>query len=112
IQVAWNNIPSPTATDWLGLYSAGASDGAYLGWAYVSCSTTPTIAHASGSCTVRMPSLAAGAYEVRLFANDGFVRLGTTPLTLLSGAAQGASIAAPTARTSTSSRRPGALLDA
>lgn len=68
----WANIPSPTATDWLGLYTSGASDTAYLAWRY----TTGT---ASGNVPFTIPgTLTPGTYELRLLSNNGFTRLATS----------------------------------
>ena len=76
VTAAWSGIAAPTTTDWIGLYSAGTSDGAYLGWMYVSCSQAPAAARASGSCAFPIPgSVSPGTYELRLFAADGFTRL-------------------------------------
>ena len=76
VTAAWSGIAAPTTTDWIGLYSAGTSDGAYLDWMYVSCSQGPAAARASGSCAFPIPgSVSPGTYELRLFAADGFTRL-------------------------------------
>src|SRR5207302_1140637 len=32
LTASWDGIPSPTATDWLGLYQAGAPDSSILAW--------------------------------------------------------------------------------
>jgi parallel beta-helix repeat protein len=72
LTVAWNGIPSPSPRDWIGLYQPSATNGPRLDWFYVSCSKTPGVARASGSCAFVVPTvLAAGPYELRLFANDG-----------------------------------------
>src|SRR5262245_40256928 len=76
VTAAWSGIAAPTTTDWIGLYSAGASDGDWLGWIYVSCSQAPAAARAAGSCAFPIPgSVSPGAYELRLFAADGYTRL-------------------------------------
>src|SRR5262249_3846131 len=84
VTAAWSAIPSPTPTDWIGLYTRGAADTAYIAWIYVSCSQTPGVAAASGSCPFTIPgSLAPGTYELRLFSNNGYSRLATSnPLTV------------------------------
>jgi hypothetical protein len=41
VTAAWSGIATPTATDWIGLYSAGAANTAFIDWMYVSCSKTP-----------------------------------------------------------------------
>ena len=76
VTATWNGIASPTATDWIGLYAPGAADTAYLAWIYVSCAKTPGVAAAAGSCAFAIPStLAAGGYQLRLFASNGYTRL-------------------------------------
>src|SRR5262249_50345854 len=111
VLVAWSGLTSPTATDWLGLYRAGAADTDLLGWVYVSCSATPSVARACGACSARVPtSVATGAYEVRLFANDGYTRLASTPLNV-AGSSQGGS-ATTTAKQSGITRRGGQVLEA
>jgi PKD repeat protein len=79
VTATWSGIAAPKSTDWIGLYVRGTADGAYLAWIYVSCSKTPGSAKASGSCTFLIPgSVAAGTYELRLFAADGYTRLATS----------------------------------
>jgi hypothetical protein len=79
VTAAWSGIAAPTTTDWIGLYSAGAGDGAYLAWLYVSCSQTPGASRASGSCTLQVPGgVAPGVYQLRLYAANGFTRLATS----------------------------------
>jgi hypothetical protein len=76
LTATWKGIPSPSATDWIGIYSSSAaSDRSYLNWHY----TTGT---ASGSVSFSVPPIArAGTtYELRLFSNNGWTRLGTSPL--------------------------------
>lgn len=66
------------ATDWVGLYRTGAPNGAYLDWRYLNGSTA---APATGfaNATVTLPALVPpGDYEFRLFAKNGFGRLGTS----------------------------------
>jgi len=66
------------ATDWIGLYPAGAADGAYLAWQYLNGSTSPpSTGTAAAALTFDVPT-SAGTYEFRLFANNGFVRLATS----------------------------------
>ena len=79
VTATWSGFPSPTPTDWIGLYAPGTPDSAFLAWIYVSCSQTPGTARTSGSCVLRMPStVAAGSYELRLLAHDDFVRVVTS----------------------------------
>ena len=76
LNATWSAIASPTSTDWIGLYQPGAHDTAFIDWIYVSCSKTLANALASGSCPFVVPaSVVPGAYELRLYASDGFMRL-------------------------------------
>jgi Right handed beta helix region len=69
VTATWAGIPSPTALDWLGLYTPGSSDTAYLAWRY----TTGT---ASGNVPFTIPgTITPGTYELRLLSNNGFTRL-------------------------------------
>ena len=62
--------------DWIGLYVPGAAPTAYIEWIYVSCSKTAVAARAAGSCPFVLPTpLAAGGYELRLLADDGYTQL-------------------------------------
>ena len=84
VTASWSGIPAPTATDWIGLYRVGAANADYIDWLYVSCSQTPGIPRASGSCPFPIPEqLAAGTYELRLLASDSFSNVAVSnPLTL------------------------------
>jgi hypothetical protein len=72
VTASWSNIASPTTKDWIGLYLVGAPHGSAnpaLAWRY----TTGT---ASGSVPFVIPTtVAAGTYELRLFANNGYTLL-------------------------------------
>jgi hypothetical protein len=79
VTASWSGITAPTPKDWIGLYAPGAADTQFITWVYVSCSTVAGTARASGSCAYPLPATpAAGNYELRLFANDGFTRLAAT----------------------------------
>jgi len=81
MDVAWTGIATPTATDWIGLYTPGAPDTVFLAWSYVSCTQTPGAARAAGACPFLIPAgLAPATYELRLFANNVFTRLATSAL--------------------------------
>ena len=68
----WNRIPSPTSTDWVGLYAVGGGDSAVAAWRY-------TNGAASGSVSFIVPwGTPPGSYEVRLLANNSYVRLATS----------------------------------
>jgi hypothetical protein len=94
---AWSGIAAPTTTDWIGLYSAGASDGGYLGWMYVSCSQAPAAARASGSCAFPIPgSVSPGTYELRIFAANGYTRLASSGTFSVTGSSAVTLSATPT----------------
>jgi hypothetical protein len=85
VTATWRGNASPSAGDWLGLYAAGTDDSQYLLWFYTSCSMQPVSAAVSGSCTFGAPeALPDGWYEVRLFANDDWVRLASSASFVLS----------------------------
>jgi thermitase len=72
VTATWSGITTPTATDWIGLYPTGASDHytSRISWRY----TTGT---ASGSVPYPIPgTLAPGTYELRLFTNFTYTRIG------------------------------------
>jgi RHS repeat-associated protein len=72
LTAAWSGISSPTGTDWIGLYVPGALNTAYLRFQY-------TNGAASGSAAYSVPAgTAAGTYELRLFANNGYTLLATS----------------------------------
>jgi hypothetical protein len=76
VTVSWNGISTPMAMDWIALYTPGAADEAYIVWVYVSCSQTPGAPAAAGSCSFVVPSWEpSGTYEMRLLANNLFLRL-------------------------------------
>jgi uncharacterized protein YegP (UPF0339 family) len=85
VSASWSGVSSPTNTDWIGLYPAGAGtdpasiDNQRLGWVYDDSCTQIAGANAlaSGSCPVTMPST-AGTYILRLFANNGYTILATS----------------------------------
>ena len=58
--------------DWLGLAASGAPNTSYLTYTYVGAGV------ATRTWTVSMPTT-LGTYEFRLFADDGYVRLATSP---------------------------------
>jgi hypothetical protein len=74
VTVTWDGITSPTPTDWIGVYQAGAPDQPRSAWQYVNCSQASTVAVAAGSCPFSLPS-ALGQYEIRLYSNDGYTPL-------------------------------------
>jgi subtilisin family serine protease len=58
--------------DWLALAGVGGPDTTYLQWIYVSAGAT------TATWTVTMPAT-PGDYEFRLFENNGYTRLATSP---------------------------------
>jgi hypothetical protein len=77
VRISWSGIATPTVFDWVALAPLGAGLSTYSEAYY-------TDGTASGSGTFQtLSSMAAGAYEFRLFANDGFVLLAKTgPVTV------------------------------
>jgi hypothetical protein len=72
VTATWSNVCNPTSRDWIGIFAPGAPNSYYVAWRY----TTGT---ASGSVPLTVPaSLSPGTYELRLFANNGYLRLGTS----------------------------------
>lgn len=70
--VTWSGVPS-SGSDWYGLFPIGSKDTEYVAYRY--------IGGASGSHTFTIPGqVGPGRYELRLFADDGFGRLATTPI--------------------------------
>jgi len=84
VTATWSGIATPTATDWIGLFAAGAPAGSYLNWVYVSCTQSAGAARASGSCSLTIPTgLAPGKYELRLFAGNSSTLLAASgPITV------------------------------
>ncbi len=81
ITATWSNISNPTPNDWIGFYTPSLASGSEIGWIYVSCTQTATVAKASGSCTFPVPDTAPfGQVELRLHPNDGSTVLAKTPV--------------------------------
>ena len=79
LTVSWQDIATPTATDWVGLVPMGAADTAYAAWWYTTGTT-------SGSRVVTLPAtLPAGTYELRLFAQNNLQRLAVSSALTVSG---------------------------
>jgi hypothetical protein len=70
-------------TDWIGLYSVGASDGQFLAWQYLNGSTTPPTAGLAGATLTFVLPVAPGSYEFRLFARNTYERLATSPTVIV-----------------------------
>lgn len=72
VTASWDRIPDPTARDWIGLYEYGAPDKDWENYEY-------TDGEASGSRSIAIPATTRpGSYELRLFSNNGYIRLATT----------------------------------
>jgi len=80
VTVTWSGIPSPTSTDWVGVYVPGDPETSFKDWAYVGSGTrTPGPAVGSGTCQFHISSgLARGIYELRLYSAGGFNRLASS----------------------------------
>jgi hypothetical protein len=82
--VRWTGLTAPQRTDWIGLYRASDSDSRYLEWSYVGCATVPLDARPMGSCNLTLPrSLPQGTYEFRIFRDNAYIRLRTSPPVLV-----------------------------
>jgi hypothetical protein len=76
VNVQWQAIDNPSRTDWIGLYRSGDPDAAQIDWLYIGCAQIPLDARPLGSCNFLLPAtLAAGTYEFRLLADNGYRRL-------------------------------------
>src|SRR5262249_12236179 len=79
VVATWSDIRRPTALDWIGLYSKGSDDTSPL-------QAILTDGTAGGEQAVHIPpSVPAGTYELRLFANNGFLRLATSSSFVVGG---------------------------
>jgi hypothetical protein len=84
VNVRWSGLVAPRGTDWIGLYRASDGDSAYLNWSYVGCATVPLDARPMGSCNLILPrTLPRGTYEFRIFRDNAFNRLRTSPPVLV-----------------------------
>ena len=80
VNVRWSGLVAPQGTDWIGLYRPSDGDSTYLNWSYVGCATVPLDARPMGSCNLTLPrSLTPGMYEFRIFRDNAFFRLRTSP---------------------------------
>lgn len=96
VTVTWANIRNATPRDWIGLYTPTAANGSEIGWIYVNCTQTATVAVPSGSCTFPVPDTAPnGSVELRLHPNDGNDVLAKSQLFTVTGG----SSTSPTATT-------------
>ena len=76
----WTNLAGPTSGDWLGLFHPSDADTA------TPLSSRTTTGTAADTVPVAVPAnLAAGQYELRLFANGTYLRLASTTLLVSAG---------------------------
>jgi hypothetical protein len=82
VTATWSIVGTSSSTDWIGLYAVGADNFSFVKWVY-------TTGSASGSLTIGIPAdLAPGTYELRLFANNGYLLLATSnPITVIATSA-------------------------
>ena len=66
------------ATDWIGLYAAGAADTAYLQWRYLNGALTPPPTGTGDALLSFLMPTAPGAYEFRLFAHNAYDHLASS----------------------------------
>ena len=67
---------TPTPADWIGLYaSSGAANTSFLAFRY----TDSTNVAGNESLTIPVGTAPGNTYEFRLFSNDSFARLATSP---------------------------------
>jgi hypothetical protein len=71
------------ATDWIGLYAAGASDTTYLQWRYLNGALTPPSTGMSGAALSFLMPAAPGDYEFRLYAHNSYERVATSSQVLV-----------------------------
>ena len=86
VSVTWAGIHPTSNTDWVGLYAIGAADTAFSGWFYNSSTASPCnqtsgpTASVAGTCQYTIPiAVPPGSYEFRLFSNNGYTKLETSP---------------------------------
>ena len=80
VTATWSGITGASPTDWIGVHTASGADNAFIEWRYVNCSQTPGGPVPAGSCAIPVPVTAVpGSYQLRLFRNDGFVKIATSP---------------------------------
>jgi hypothetical protein len=93
VTATWNNIVSPTGTNWIGLYTPGEPSQNHDGiWMYVNCTKTAGQAFPSGSCAFPIPAnVPSGTYEIRLHASASWNVIATSgSLTITGGTGGGA----------------------
>jgi phospholipase C len=71
VSVAWSAPPGSSATDWIGLYTKGSADTAYLWWQY-------TGGAAAGTMHTTAQGAAGTQFEFRYFLNNGYTKAATS----------------------------------
>ena len=66
------------ATDWIGLYAAGASDTSYLQWRYLNGALTPPSTGTSNAALSFLMPAVPGDYDFRLYAHNSYERLASS----------------------------------
>jgi len=66
------------ATDWVGLFPAGAADNAYVNWMYLNGQKTAPAAGISNAALQFAAPATPGTYNIRLFASNTLVKLATS----------------------------------
>jgi hypothetical protein len=72
VTVTWAGIPTPTSSDWVAIVPLNAPDASYVAWAYTNGRSGDSLPFAIP------PTLPAGTYDLRLFANNTLRGLGTS----------------------------------
>jgi endonuclease/exonuclease/phosphatase family metal-dependent hydrolase len=79
IAVTYGGVSSPSSRDWIGIYAADAGPAGpgnpSLLWKYTAGTT-------SGNVVFTAPALSSGAYQARLFANNGYTTLASTSFSI------------------------------
>jgi hypothetical protein len=75
------------STDWIALFAVGAPDSGYLSWSYLNGTTAPPTNGQTSATVLTYAPLAAGDYEWRLFANNGWTRIATSGVVTVTASA-------------------------
>ncbi len=66
------------ATDWVGIYRTGSPDTPSISWSYMNgLQDPPATGSSTATLTFTAPAV-GGTYDVRMFANNGYVKLATS----------------------------------
>ncbi|KND50252.1 MAG: hypothetical protein AB198_01520 [Parcubacteria bacterium C7867-003] len=86
VTVSFDTVPSPTPTDWIGMYMADDPDGEdyLLDWVYTSsCTQTAGEPRESGYCAFSMPAT-LGEYNFRFFDEDSWEKMAESNIVTVS----------------------------